>query len=43
VFFRKVIESVIQNTATPPRIDFVGVANIHNSIPCLAEGRTVAF
>jgi hypothetical protein len=42
VFFREMFESVIQNTATPLRIDFVSVANIH-LIPCLAEGLTVAF
>jgi hypothetical protein len=42
VFFRENRESVIQNTATPLRIDFVSVANIHNRIPCLAEGPIAA-
>jgi hypothetical protein len=42
VFFREILESVIQNTATPLRIDFVSVANIHNRIPCLAKGPIAA-
>jgi hypothetical protein len=42
MFFREILERVIQNTATPLRIDFVSVANIHNRIPCLAEGPIAA-
>jgi hypothetical protein len=40
--FREILESVIQDTATALRIDFVSVANIHNRIPCLAEGSIAA-
>jgi hypothetical protein len=38
VSFREIFESVMQDTATHLRIGFISVANIHNRIPCLAEG-----